>query len=62
MSDQPELSRTALLDEWIADVGEEAVALTVFTIRRGVADGVVPGFSDKASLLRYWSHGRRQSA
>jgi hypothetical protein len=42
-----------LLDEWIADVGEEAVAAAVRAAVHDIEDGTIPGFSDKQALLAY---------
>ena len=60
-SDQPECS-TPLLDDWIEEVGEEAVVAVVEDTKRRVEDGTLPAFSDREGLLAYLRRGRRQSA
>jgi hypothetical protein len=51
------------LDEWIAEVGEEGVAVAVETARQQIADGLIPGFTDKEQFLAYIQRGhRRRSA
>jgi hypothetical protein len=57
-----ERSSTPLLDDWIAEVGEERVAAAVRAAQQDIADGTLPAFADKDSLLEYWNRGRRQSA
>ena len=41
------------LDRWIAEVGEGYIVGLVEETRRGVADGTIPAFSDKAAFLRH---------
>jgi len=53
---------STLLDEWRADVGDEAVAAVVDTARAQIADGSLRGFSDKDELLEYLRGTHRRSA
>lgn len=55
-------SATPLLDEWIDEVGEDAVMAVVEDTKRRVEDGSLPAFSDKKDLLAYVRRARRQSA
>ncbi len=53
---------TPLLDEWRAEVGDEAVAAAVEAARAQIADGTLRGFSDKEELLEHLQGSRRRSA
>lgn len=53
---------TPLLDEWRAEVGDEAVAAAVEAARAQIANGTLRGFSDKEGLLEYLQGSRRRSA
>ena len=55
-------SETPLLDEWRAEVGDEAVAAAVEAARVQIADGSLRGFSDKDELLEYLRGTHRRSA
>lgn len=55
-------SPTPLIDEWRAEVGDEAVALAVKAARAQIADGSLRGFSDKDEFLEYLQDARRRSA
>ena len=55
-------SETPLLDEWRAEVGDEAVAASVEAARAQIADGSLRGFSDKEELLEYLQGTHRRSA
>lgn len=55
-------SETPLLDEWRAEVGDEAVAAAVEAARAQIADGSRRGFSDKDELKDYLQGTRRRSA
>jgi hypothetical protein len=55
-------SETPLLDEWRAEVGDEAVAAAVEAARVQIADGSLRGFSDKDELLEYLQGTHRRSA
>ena len=61
MSDES-ASPTPLLDEWRAEVGDEAVAAAVHAARAQIADGSLRGFSDKGELADYLQGPRRRSA
>jgi len=50
-----------LLDEWRAEVGDEAVAATVEAARAQIADGSLRGFSDQDEFLAYVQGARRRS-
>lgn len=62
MSQQPEPSKTPLLDEWVADVGEQRIAEVVSAAKAAVEGGSIPGFDNTDSLVGYWSSKRRRSA
>jgi hypothetical protein len=53
MSTHPAGAATPLLDEWIAEVGEEQVVASVRTAIQAIEDGTIPGFTDKQALLAY---------
>ena len=55
-------SETPLLDEWRAEVGDEAVAAAVEAARAQIADGSLRGFSNKDGLLDYLQGPHRRSA
>ena len=55
-------SETPLLDEWRAEVGDDAVAAAVESARAQIADGSLRGFSDKDELLDYLQSSHRRSA
>ncbi len=55
-------SQTPLLDEWRAEVGDEAVAAAVEAARAEIADGSLKGFSSKVEFLEYLEGLRRRSA
>ncbi len=55
-------SLTPLLDEWRAEVGDEAVAAAVQAARAQIADGSLQGFSDEDELREYLQAPRRRSA
>ena len=55
-------SETPLLDEWRAEVGDEAVAAAVETARAQIAEGTLRGFSDKDELRDYLQGPHRRSA
>jgi hypothetical protein len=55
-------SSTPLLDEWIAEAGEAAVAAEVEETKRRIDEGSLPSFDDPADLLAFLTRGRRQSA
>lgn len=62
MTQDASISRTPLLDEWIAEVGEAAVKAEVEDTRRRIEDGSLPSFDNPADLLAFVRRGRRQSA
>ena len=51
MASEESSKDTPLLDQWIAEVGEDGVVLAVETARRAIAEGRLPGFSDKDELF-----------
>jgi hypothetical protein len=53
MSTGSDQSATPLLDDWIAEVGEEQVAAAVKAAVHAIKDGTTPGFTDKQALLAY---------
>lgn len=55
-------SDTPVLDEWRAEVGDEAVAAAVEAARAKITDGSLPGFSDEREFLEYLRDSRRRSA
>jgi hypothetical protein len=51
---QPAASpRVSLLDEWRAEVGDGEIARVAAETRRAADAGLIPSFSDRASLLAY---------
>jgi len=61
MSDET-ASLTPLLDEWRAEVGDDAVAVAVQAARAQIGDGSLRGFSDKDELLEHLQGTHRRSA
>jgi hypothetical protein len=55
-------SDTPLLDKWLSEIGDDAVVEAVAQARRSIADGTMPGFSDKVEFLEYLRHPHRQTA
>ena len=55
-------SETPLLDEWRAEVGDDAVAAAVEAARAQIADGSLRGFSDEDELREYLQRSHRRSA
>jgi hypothetical protein len=55
-------SETPLLDEWRAEVGDDAVAAAVEAARAQIADGSLRSFSDKDELREYLQRSHRRSA
>jgi hypothetical protein len=53
MPSDPDEATTPLLEEWIAEIGEEQVSAAVLAAIRSIEDGTVPGFTDRESLLAY---------
>lgn len=53
---------TPLLDEWRAEVGDDAVAAAVEAAGAQIADGSLRGFSDKDELRDYLQRSHRRSA
>lgn len=51
-----------VLDEWRAQVGDEVIAAAVEEARGQIADGSLPGFSDKGELLEYLQGSHRRPA
>jgi hypothetical protein len=61
MVDPSTPSATPVLDEWLAEVGEDGVVTAVETVKSDVEDKTVPLLRDAASLRAYWG-SRRQRA
>ena len=55
-------SPTPVLDEWRAEVGDEAVAAAVQAARAQIGGGSLRGFSEKDELLEYLRGTHRRSA
>ena len=55
-------ARKSLLDEWIAEVGESGVFDVIDDTKRRIAEGSLPGFTEKHELVAYLNRSRRQSA
>jgi hypothetical protein len=62
MGFEERVGETPLLDEWLAEVGDDAVIETVAEARRSIADGKTPAFSDKDEFVEYLSRQHRQTA
>jgi len=57
-----DLSPTPLLDEWIAEVGEEQVAATMRAAADEVRNGTARDLIDKDAYAAYADRRRRRSA
>ena len=44
------------------EIGDDAVVEAVAQARRSIAEGTMPGFSDKGEFLEYLRHPHRQTA
>jgi hypothetical protein len=53
---------TPLLDQWLSEIGEEAVVEAVTQARQSIAEGVTPGFSDKEEFLKHLRRPHHQKA
>jgi hypothetical protein len=53
---------TPLLDEWLAEVGDDAVIEAVAEARQSITDGTTPGFSDKDEFIEHLRRQHRQTA
>jgi hypothetical protein len=53
---------TPLLDHWLLEVGEAGVVAAVEAARLGIAEGRLPGFSDRDELDEYLRRPRRRTA
>ena len=62
MAQRQDESQTPLLDAWIEEDGEAAILEAAEAIRRGVSDGSLPMFDDRAQLLEHLRRGRRELA
>ena len=51
--DRPGVAAPDGLDVWIDIVGEDHIAAMVELTRKGVADGTIVAFADKASFLQH---------
>jgi hypothetical protein len=59
---QESASSTPLLDDWIAEAGEAAIAAEVEEARRRIDEGSLASFDNPAALLAFVTRGRQQSA
>ncbi len=62
MAPPEDAGSTPLLDEWIAEVGEDAVAAEVTETKRRIAEGILPSFDNSTDLLAFVRRGHRQTA
>ncbi|MBW3558138.1 MAG: hypothetical protein KY454_14475 [Actinobacteria bacterium] len=62
MASEQSQSDTPVLDQWRAEVGDEAIRTVVDVARERIADGSLPGFSDPRAFLQYLREPRRRSA
>jgi len=53
---------TPLLDDWCAEVGDDAVAKAVRDAQRNIGEGKTSGFSDKGEFLKHLGRQNRQTA
>jgi hypothetical protein len=51
-----------LIDEWIAEVGEQQVLATVEEVKDAVRSGRLPSIRTKDGLQAYWESRRHQRA
>ena len=58
MAENGRQAETPLLDEWLAEAGEDGVASAVTAARAAIENGSTPGFTDREALLEYL--GRRR--
>lgn len=54
-----EESRTPMLDEWIAEIGEDGVLTVIEDAKRQIGEGTVAGFHDRDSFLEFLEELRR---
>jgi hypothetical protein len=50
----------SLLDEWRAEVGDKEIARIAAQTRRDADAGLIPGFTDRESLLAHWDELARR--
>lgn len=62
MPSEQSQSDTPVLDQWRAEVGDEAIRTVVDVARGRIADGSLPGFSDPRAFVEYLREPRRRSA
>jgi hypothetical protein len=62
MAFEDRIGDTPLLDEWLAEVGDEVVIETVAEARQSIADGKTPGFSEKDEFIEHLRRQHRQTA
>jgi hypothetical protein len=54
-------SDTPLLDEWIAEAGEESVRAVIDDVERRIAEGSLRGFANREEFLSYMTREHRHS-
>ncbi|MDP8930533.1 MAG: hypothetical protein M3O70_18675 [Actinomycetota bacterium] len=59
---QQNQSDTPVLDQWRAEVGDEAIRAVVDVAREQIASGSLPGFWDPRAFLRFLREPPRRSA
>jgi len=59
---QDRVGETPLLDEWCAEIGDDAVVEAATEARRSISAGKTLGFSDKGEFLNHLLRQRRQTA
>ncbi|HEV2811305.1 MAG TPA: hypothetical protein VGV93_13025 [Acidimicrobiales bacterium] len=62
MASEQSQSDTPVLDQWRAEVGDEAIRTVVDVARERIADDSLPGFSDPRAFLQYLREPLRRSA
>lgn len=62
MVEDQQRSDTPLLDEWIAEVGEESVRAVIDDVERRIAEGSLREFANREEFFSYMRREHRHSA
>lgn len=54
MADASKVTATPVLDEWVAEVGEDGVAAVARDLAAAVEAGTAPVIRDGSALRKYW--------
>jgi hypothetical protein len=61
VASEDRIGQTPLLDEWLAEVGEDGVIEAVVEARRRIAEGETSGFSDEGEFFKHLYDRHRMS-